>query len=211
MTDNPIASDKISGILTDYGVSPNPALPAQIATYVSLLLHWNQKISLTTVVAPQEIVRFHFGEGLFAQSSLSLENGRLADVGSGAGFPGLPLAIANPNLNVTLIESNAKKAAFLSEVVRKLELKNVQVARSRMEDLHQPPGSLEFVTARALGQFDKLLSWASGSLAKSGRLILWLGEDDVKSVSARTGWIWSAPILIPNSIRRFLLIGYPTS
>ena len=99
---------------------PASELCERIRTYISLLLRWNQSISLTTVTNSDEILRFHFGESLFAASAFSLENGRLADVGSGAGFPGLPLAMLLPDLNVTLIESNAKKFTFLSEVVREL-------------------------------------------------------------------------------------------
>src|SRR5580704_11354283 len=135
-----------------YGVEVRNGLLEAIRTYISILLRWNSKISLTTVTDPLEILKFHFGEGLFAAKSVPIKNGRLADVGSGAGFPGLPLAMLLPDLEVVLIESNLKKATFLSEVIRTLTLGNVKVWRGRMEDMPLDAKSrFDFVTARALG------------------------------------------------------------
>jgi 16S rRNA (guanine527-N7)-methyltransferase len=206
---NTISPAKISESLGLYGVPVNEQIIENIGTYTSILLQWNERISLTTVVDPAEIVRFHFGESLFACSVLPIANGRLADVGSGAGFPGVPLALANPGLKVTLIESNAKKAAFLSEVVRRLKITNVDVTRKRMEDMPPSPGCFDFVTARALGQFDELLSWSRETLTETGKLILWLGESDVTKISSLGDWEWLPPVQIPGSLRRFLLVGSP--
>ena len=91
-------------------------------------------MSLTTVTNPNEILKFHFGESLFAAPAAQISDGRLADVGSGAGFPGLAIRILVEPLEVMLIESNTKKAAFLSEVSRELCLKDVEVFRGRMEN-----------------------------------------------------------------------------
>jgi len=203
-----LSDAKIAEILREYGVATDFGLFDQIRTYISLLLKWNETVSLTAITDPVEICRFHFGESIFAVSAVPIGEGRLADVGSGAGFPGLPLRIARPGLDLTLIESNAKKAAFLSEVVRILDLSGVQVFRSRMED-HKPTRPYNWVTARALGQRDSLLSWAENELAPSGRLVLWLGEDEVKRISQTPKWEWRSPILIPGSKRRFILIGSP--
>ena len=130
------AADIASLLAPYYGVD-SQHFSDQIRIYIALLLEWNRKISLTAVTDPADIVRFHFGESLFAASALEILNGRLADVGSGAGFPGIPLAMAIPRIQATLIEANAKKAAFLSEVARRLQLSNVSVVRSRMEDATQ--------------------------------------------------------------------------
>lgn len=174
--------------------------------YVSTLLSWNRSISLTTVTNPEEILRFHFGESLFVASLLPISDGRLADVGTGAGFPGLPLKMLAPSLDLTLIESNAKKAAFLAEVVRRIAVERVHIFRGRMEEAD---GTFDFVTARALGQFEGLLAWAAHHLVKSGRLILWLGHEDAKSISHTSGWSWLAPVPIPGSDRRFIICGSP--
>jgi 16S rRNA (guanine527-N7)-methyltransferase len=199
----------IEGVLRRYGVTPSQDLCDRIKTYISLLLKWNRSISLTTVTNMDEILRFHFGESFFAVSALAIGNGRLADVGSGAGFPGVPLAMLVPGLSVTLIESNAKKFAFLSEVARELGLANAVAVRSRMEDFERQGSPFEFVTARALGQFANLLEWSQTQLSSSGRLVLWLGQDDVARISAELSWTWSAPIAIPNSERRFIISGSP--
>jgi 16S rRNA (guanine527-N7)-methyltransferase len=210
-----LLNQQIAAILAEYSIVTEATSPlvGGIQSYLSLLLQWNRSISLTTVTDPEEIVRFHFGESLFAASSVPITVGRLADVGTGAGFPGLPLKMLVPSLDLTLIESNAKKAAFLAEVVRKLALDRVHISRSRMEDLETrdpiPAPSFDFITARAFGQFDGLLAWSKGHLARTGKLALWLGQQDATSISQRGGWNWSAPGQIPGSDRRFILSGTP--
>src|SRR5215469_9592234 len=99
-----------------------------ISKYIDLLLKWNARINLTAIRKPEEIITRHFGESLYAAKLLAPEQGEtVIDLGSGAGFPGLPLAMINPQANVVLIESNGKKAAFLNAVVAELGLGNVQV------------------------------------------------------------------------------------
>ncbi|MGC2422381.1 MAG: 16S rRNA (guanine(527)-N(7))-methyltransferase RsmG, partial [Candidatus Acidiferrales bacterium] len=185
---------------------PTQTMISGIRKYTSLLLRWNERVSLTTVTDTVEIIKFHFGESLFALPSVPILGGRLTDVGSGAGFPGLPLAMANPALHVTLIESDTKKAIFLSEAVRELALPNVNVFRGRMDDLPIGPG-FEFITARALGQHKDLLKWSSERLSDRGKVVLWLGEPDALSLSNDAAWHWDPPIHIPGSKRRFLLAG----
>jgi 16S rRNA (guanine527-N7)-methyltransferase len=210
-----LLNQQVAAILAEYSIVTEATSPlvGGIQLYISLLLQWNRSISLTTVTDPEEIVRFHFGEGLFAASSVPITHGRLADVGTGAGFPGLPLRMLIPSLDLTLIESNAKKAAFLEEVVRKLAPDRVHISRSRMEDLETggpiPAPSFDFITARAFGQFDGLLAWSKGHLARPGKLVLWLGKQDVTAISQRGDWNWSAPQQIPGSDRRFILSGMP--
>src|SRR6516162_4310491 len=107
----------------------------QIQQYTSILLDWNEKLNLTAIRDPLEILYRHFCESMYGATLLPVENCRLADVGSGGGFPGLPLKILRPAWEVFLIESNVKKATFLAEVVRELGLSNAKVLVSRFEEL----------------------------------------------------------------------------
>jgi len=201
----PSAAD-IASLLAPYYPTENKELVERIRAYIPLLLEWNQKISLTNIIDPVQIVKFHFGESLVVASALKIRDGRLADVGSGAGFPGFPLAMAIPKLRTTLIEANAKKAAFLSEVARRLDLSNVTVLRSRMEDVRglEP---FDFICSRAIGKHARLISWSRDKLFANGRLVLFLGEGDVDVVRALNEWNWESPIKIPGSSRRFVLLG----
>jgi 16S rRNA (guanine527-N7)-methyltransferase len=202
-----ITDDKITQLLAPYGFVPSDSFRDRMRTYISMLLRWNQRISLTTVTDPVEVIRFHFGESLFALSAVPIGDGRLADVGSGAGFPGLPLAMANVDLHVTLIESDTKKATFLSEVVRELDLTNVRVARVRMEELPRDQCCFDFIAARALGQHEKLLNWSAMVLSDTGKVVMWLGEADSAKTSKEPDWQWATALRIPDSERRFLLAG----
>jgi 16S rRNA (guanine527-N7)-methyltransferase len=197
----------ISVELKKYGIVATTEICSAIRTFIALLLHWNSKISLTTVTDPLEIVRFHFGESMFAASVLANRNGRLADVGSGAGFPGIPLKLVIPTLDVVLIESNAKKAAFLAEAVRELALAKVEVFHGRFDSFNAGVLGLDFITARALGMHDSLVKWSRSAINPGGSLILWLGEDDAATVSMETSWQWREPLAIPRTHSRFLLVG----
>jgi 16S rRNA (guanine527-N7)-methyltransferase len=201
----PLPAD-IASILAPYYLVENQSLIGYIRAYIPLLLEWNEKISLTKITEPVEIVKFQFGESLVAASALKMRDGRLADVGSGAGFPGLPLAMAIPGVHVTLIEANAKKAAFLFEVARRLDLSNITVLRSRMEDV-KGVEPFNFICARAVGKYANVARWSRGKLSPKGRLVLFLGKDDVQTVREMSHWNWESPIGIPNSSRRFVLSG----
>jgi 16S rRNA (guanine527-N7)-methyltransferase len=202
-----ISNEQMSELLEPYGFNPQKGFSNGVRTYISLLLRWNERVSLTTVTDPVEIIKFHFGESLFAINSVPIVDGRLADVGSGAGFPGLPLAMASPSIHVTLIESDNKKATFLSEAVRELALSNVSVFRGRMDDLPIGTSGFGFITARAIGQHKDLLKWASERLSEGGKVLLWLGESDTISLSNYRTWQWDPPTHIPGSKRRFILAG----
>jgi len=205
------SDDKIKEALAAYGFHADHDHCAAIRSYISLLLRWNQRVSLTTIVDPLQIIRFHFGESLFAASSVPIGKGRLADVGSGAGFPGLSLRMAAQDLEVTLIESNSKKAAFLAEVVRNLGLDRVDVLRLRAREVKSDAAKFDYVTARAVGNYGDLLSWSSERLTPRGTLILWLGEDDARAIAGEDSWIWHKPMLIPGSTRRYILVGSPAT
>ena len=179
----------------------------QIQRYIEILLTWNEKINLTAIRNPLEILYRHFCESMYAAVAIPVENGRLADVGSGGGFPGLPLKIIRPGLRVFLVESNLKKATFLAEVVRELGLKDTQVLVRRYEELHEEMAPLDFVCSRALGEFSNFLEWAGSNQTGAKRVILWIGARDLEEIQKTGGWEWHEPISIPHSLRRLLLVG----
>jgi len=194
--------------LRAYGVLATADVCSAIRTYISLLLHWNQKMSLTAITDPLEVLRFHFGESMFAAPFLFTNaNGRLADVGSGAGFPGLPLKILIPTLQLILMESNAKKATFLAEVVRRLGTRGVEIYRGRFEHYAATCPKFNFIAARALGMHEELTEWAFSAIQAGGTIILWLGEHDSVKVASEGPWVWHNPIPVPGSLSRKLLVG----
>jgi 16S rRNA (guanine(527)-N(7))-methyltransferase RsmG len=205
-----LSNETIERTLRPYGVSAGALLCDQIRVYIDLLLRWNQKTSLTSVTDPTEILRFHFGESVFAVSTVPIRHGRLADVGSGAGFPAVPIRMVSERLSVILIESNQKNATFLMEVARALGLEHIDVRRCRMDSValdEENEGEVDFITARALGIDDRFLDWAHKSLNSRGSVVLWLGTADASEISQKRGWKWADSILIPQSNNRVILHG----
>src|SRR3982751_5067787 len=146
-------------------VSPYVALPKdlvpKLSDYLDLLLRWNARTNLTAIRSPEEIVRRHFGESLFAGANLGEPApDALLYLGSGAGFPGLPIALLHPHIAVTLAESQNKKATFQREVVRSLGIDNVEVWAGRVEEL---PADRRFhtVTLRAVDNMPAALAAAT--------------------------------------------------
>ncbi|MGH9776288.1 MAG: 16S rRNA (guanine(527)-N(7))-methyltransferase RsmG [Candidatus Acidiferrales bacterium] len=204
----PSASD-ISSILRRFSIAPDDLLISRIQIYLELLDRWNRGVSLTSLRDPLDIVRTHFAESLFALRAVPIEHGRLADVGTGAGFPGFALKLGCPDLEVTLIESNARKCAFLSELKRALEMKGISVIRSGYVDFKLATNRFDSIVARALGGYTSLLKWASAALTPTGRVILWLGRSETGALSSLEKWYWMPPVLIPLSRQRFILAGSP--
>lgn len=124
--------------------------------YLSLLLEWNEKFNLTAIVDKDQIEEKHFIDSLFLCKYVDLKGKSLIDIGSGAGFPGIPLAIAEPELKITLLESNGKRVSFLKEVVSQLDLKNVEIIQGRAEELGTRE-KYDIVTARAVKELNVLL------------------------------------------------------
>ncbi len=179
----------------------------QIQQYIRILLIWNEKIGLTAIRDPLEMLYRHFCESMYAADVIAGRGSRLADVGSGGGFPGLPLKIIRPDLRVFLVESNLKKATFLAEVVRELGLNDAQVLVRRYEELHEEIAPLDYVCSRALGEFPAFLSWAASDQIGAKQVILWIGARDLPEIRKISGWEWQEPILVPHSLQRLLLVG----
>ncbi|TAM99402.1 MAG: 16S rRNA (guanine(527)-N(7))-methyltransferase RsmG [Rhodanobacteraceae bacterium] len=155
---------------------------AKLLAYLDLLARWNRTYNLTAVRDPAEMVSRHLLDSL---AVLPFVQGRnLADLGSGAGLPGIPLAIARPAIAITLIESNGKKARFLREAVRSLPLANVRVEQARAQDA---TGTFDTITARAFASLADMLAWGGHLLAPEGRWLALKGRADPAEIAAVPG------------------------
>jgi len=206
-TNPAISVDVIRRALEGFGVSANDEQVVLIQKYMRILLQWNEKLNLTAIRDPLEILNRHFCESMFAAVSVPIESGRLADIGTGAGFPGIPLKILRSELELFLVESNIKKGTFLAEVLRDLELPNARVLISRYEELGEELAPLDFVCARAVGDYGPFLKWAASEQLSANRLVLWIGGRDLDEARKSTVWEWQEPAAVPQSLRRFILVG----
>ncbi|HZQ20820.1 MAG TPA: 16S rRNA (guanine(527)-N(7))-methyltransferase RsmG [Terriglobales bacterium] len=179
-----------------------------IKTYLDLLLKWNSKMNLTAVRDPEEIITRHFGESLFAAHQLFPDGDSTQsaiDIGSGPGFPGLPIKLWAERLDFTLVESNHRKATFLREVVRTLELKSVSVRTERAERI---PAHADLVTLRAVETFERVLPIAHSLTKPKGRIAILIGSVQVEQARALLPEVkWQFPVAVPNSRSRVLLTG----
>ena len=202
-----LSADTIRRALGEFQIVVDDNQVLQIQRYMSILLFWNEKINLTAIRDPLEILSRHFCECMYAASMVPIKDGRLADVGSGAGFPGLPLKMIRPELHVMLVESNIKKATFLAEAIRELGLRDARVHVGRYEELGEEIAPLDFVCARALGEFASFLEWARLEKVAAKQVILWIGARDLPEIQKIPAWEWREPIPVPHSLRRLLLVG----
>ncbi len=203
--------DTIRSMLRPFAPSLNDREVEQVQLYLAMLVLWNEKVSLTSINEPGDMLTRHFGESFLGRGYVADEGLSLADIGTGAGFPGLALKIVRPKLELHLVEQNAKKAAFLSDVVRLLAFDRVFVHRTSYEALVHGNAKFNVVTARALGGYSALLKWCAERLdPQSGRVILWLGLDEANRLNDLPDWRWELPRAIPGSRQRLILVGAPT-
>jgi 16S rRNA (guanine527-N7)-methyltransferase len=193
----------------EFQLTVTPQQIQQIQRYIEILLHWNEKVNLTAIRDPLEILYRHICESMFGVRAIPVGKCRLADVGSGGGFPGLPMKILQSEIELILIESNVKKATFLTEVVRELGLTAVRVLVSRYEELSEEVAPLDIVCSRALGDFGPFLEWAAVPTLGTQKVALWIGSQDAEAVRRLPGWAWQEPSAIPHSLRRLILVGSP--
>ena len=161
-------------------------LAPRLLDYLALLARWNQAYNLTAIRDPREMLVKHLLDSLAMASFVGDE--RLADLGTGPGLPGIPLAIAHPGLQVALVESNGKKARFLREAVRSLGLANARVLEARAEAVDEP-GGFDVVTARALDRLAGILAVGGHLLAPGGRVLAMKGlRPDEEIAELPPGW-----------------------
>jgi len=184
-----MSEPRIRQLLEPFGLALGAEQSSQVLSYLELLLRWNEKINLTSIRDPAECVRRHFGESLCLGGAVELR-GRLLDIGSGAGFPGLCLKILFPELSVTLLEPVAKKRAFLKEAARVCGMSRVDVRRERLEEFASSVGRAEAfdcATARAVGNFEGLIPLASRCLRSGGLLFLWMSSRQARTLGYTYG------------------------
>jgi 16S rRNA (guanine527-N7)-methyltransferase len=205
--EKPVSEETVRRALGEFQISVDSQQVFLIQQYIKTLLRWNEKLNLTAIRDPLEILYRHFCESMFAAGAIPVDKGRLADIGSGPGFPGIPLKIIRPELELCLVESNIKKGTFLAEVVRELKLTNSRVLISRYEELGEEVAPLDYICSRAVGEFGPFLGWAGSDRVQAQQVILWIGGRDLEEVRKITNWEWREPTLIPKSLQRYLLVG----
>lgn len=199
----------LNHLVSQYGLHPlQPQIADRFSSYLALLLHWNARINLTAIRDPQEILTRHFLESIAAARALPPGLRTLLDLGSGAGFPGIPIALCRPEISVTLAESQNKKAAFLQEAVRTLSL-TARVFAGRAGTL---PERFDCVTLRAVDRMTQAIATASDLVATNGWLAIMTTSAQARSVQARpANFHWRDRINLPGSDRRILELGQKTA
>jgi 16S rRNA (guanine527-N7)-methyltransferase len=198
-----MTAHEVENLLKPFGVELDSHQLGQVTTYLEILKRWNRHVNLTGIHDESECVVKLFGESFYVSRYTRLR-GRLLDIGSGAGFPGLVLRIIFPDLHAVLLEPVAKKRAFLKEVARFCEIDRLEVRCERLEEyvaLHPEP-NFQVATSRAVGHFSELLPLASRCLVPGGRLFLWISHEqgaEILKTQNSAGYDWGRPTPIPRS------------
>lgn len=187
------------------GIQLNSTQIEQFSLYADLLIEWNEKVNLTSITDPQEIVIKHFIDSLTLGQFV--QGHRLADIGTGAGFPGIPLKILQPEIQLFLVDSLAKRLDFLEVVIEQLGLREVKTVHSRAEDFGINPQyreSFDRVTSRAVARLPVLLEYAVPLLKRHGLFLAAKGSqvDDEVNESGKALKVLGAKV---NRIARFTL------
>ena len=170
--------------LAAQGVAGAEQQVQQLDAFVQLLLKWNRAYNLTAITEPKEVIQRHILDSLSVVPYV--KKGRIIDVGSGGGLPGIPLAIFFPDSHCVLLDSNSKKTRFLQQVKLELPLSNVEVVHRRVEQ-YQPDTGFDTVISRAFATIEKFLTVAGHLCARDGRILAMKGvypEEELKSIDS---------------------------
>ena len=184
-------------MFADFALSPEQE--AALEAHLDLLMRWNKSLNLTAIRTREEAIARHYCESLFLGTRLPAGALRIADVGSGGGFPGFPVAILRPECSVTLIESHQRKAVFLREASRKVP--NVRVLAKRAEDVAE---TFDWVISRAVSYDD--LAPILKKLAPNADLL-----SGAEAPPANLGFVWDASVALPLGLQRYLWTGHRLS
>lgn len=197
---------RLNALLEEAGLPGlDDALAARFAEYLALLIRWNSRVNLTAIRDEEGILSRHFVESIACALALPAGISTLLDFGSGAGFPGVPIALCQQQIDVTLAESQGKKAAFLQEAVRVLGL-SAKVHGQRAELL---PAQFDCVTLRAVDRMQEAVAGASRLVAPGGWLAPMTTTSELAGVKAAAGtdFAWSTPVGLPGSDDRIIALG----
>lgn len=178
--------EKINKYTTELGFSFNDMQINQLYKYMELLLEWNEKINLTAITNPDEIIIKHFIDSITINKYIG-EKFKVLDIGTGAGFPGIPEKILRPDINVVLADSLNKRINFLNEVIMKLELTSISAIHGRAEELGHNKlyrEAFDVVTSRAVASLNVLLEYMLPFVKKNGICICMKGsniEDEIEN------------------------------
>lgn len=189
----------------EFHISLSPVQQGLLEIFLDELAEWNKKINLTGLSSKQEMLNDLVIDSLIPASHLP-DSGRYLDVGSGAGFPGIPLVICKPGLEVQLIEPNTKKAAFLHHVTRLTKLHQIRIINQRIEQskemLH--PDGYHIITARAVAGLSRILADQSPYLAEKGMLVHFHGQDYKDPLKKSAGLMKSNRLYLQKKISYIL-------
>jgi 16S rRNA (guanine527-N7)-methyltransferase len=206
MSEGPIpASERLNALLNQAGQEPlDPVLASRFEDYLSLILRWNARVNLTAIRDREGILSRHFVESIACARALPAAIHTLLDYGSGAGFPGIPIALCRPEISVTLAESQGKKAAFLQEAVRILEI-SAKVIAQRAELL---TAQFDCVTLRAVDRMPQAVGAATSLIAPGGWLALMTTHAEIARLQNEAGnsFSWPNVVSLPGE-NRVLALG----
>lgn len=200
------ASQRLNTLLAEAGLGPlSTEQSSRFAEYLSLILRWNARVNLTAVRDEEGILSRHFLESIACARALPAGIATLLDFGSGAGLPGIPIALCRPEIAVTLAESQGKKAAFLGEAVRVLGLA-AKVHSGRAETL---AAKFDCVTLRAVDRMELAVQTAAGLVRPGGWLALMTTGADAEKLKVAAGgeFSWDLTALFPDTTGRLLALG----
>ncbi len=162
----------------------------KLAAHADAVLKSNDELHLTTITDPEDFVERHIGEAFEGAAMLDEKiEGTMLDLGSGNGYPGIPIAAARPGLRLTLTEPSARKADFLRQTVRSCDLERTDVYEAQIQRAPDAEhlGPLRLLTIRAMGGWAKILPRMAAALAEDGEMLVWCG-DEIESVATRKAW-----------------------